>query len=441
MSTQGLTVTEVLPDSTAAEIGICRGDRIASINGKELRDPIDYRYLISEERLLLEIIKPNGEVWEAEVEKEPDDELGIDFDPMKIRQCPNKCFFCFVDQNPQGARDPLYIRDEDYRFSFLYGNYITLTNLTKKDKARIFEQRLSPLYVSVHTTDPALRRIMLGNPRARDIIGEIAEMRDHGILLHTQVVLCPGVNDGAYLTQSIEDLLKFFPGPPEGRGGRGGVGSLAVIPVGITRHREGLWKIPDIDVACAREALSIIAGWQKRFTAEVGYPFVFAADEWFVKGARPFPALSEYYDLPQLENGVGMVRKFFDEFGDGLKKLPAALRGRRKIVLATGASFARYLREIAAAVKIEGLAVSVAEVPNLYFGNSVTAAGLLAGRDFAKVLAGVLADLVVLPKVALNEEGLFIDSMAPADLEKAIGRPLRIIDHDAGGLIEFLKSL
>lgn len=233
-----MTIEKVEPGSIAEAVGVEAGDRLISVNGREMKDVLDYRFVEGEEELLLELAKPNGEVWEVEVEKDLDEALGIDFPEMKIRSCPNKCFFCFVDQMPEGQRETLYIRDEDYRFSFLFGNYITLTNLTRKDKERIFEQKMSPLYISVHTTDLELRRYMLVNPRARDILAEIREMTDHGIVLHTQIVLCPGINDGDYLVKSIEDLVKFYPS----------VGSLAIVPIGLTRHRQGLQELREVSV-------------------------------------------------------------------------------------------------------------------------------------------------------------------------------------------------
>ncbi|HEY5599221.1 MAG TPA: DUF512 domain-containing protein, partial [Candidatus Manganitrophaceae bacterium] len=275
----GLEVAAVAPGSVAEEIGIEAGDRLISLNGREIKDILDYRFWVGEEKLLIELMKPHGEVWEIDAEKDLDEDLGLEFPEMKIRQCPNKCFFCFVDQMPEGEREALYIRDEDYRFSFLFGNYITLTNLTRKDKERVFEQKMSPLYVSVHTTDPELRRFMLGNLRARDVLKEIAEMADHGIVMHTQIVLCPDINDGAYLSKSVEELARFYPA----------VGSLAVVPIGLTRHREGLYQVKEVTVDYARDLLERIKPWQTRFQKEIGYPFVFPADEWFVKAGVDFP--------------------------------------------------------------------------------------------------------------------------------------------------------
>ena len=428
----GLSVTEVSPGGIAQEVGIEVGDRIASINGHEVQDPIDCRYFCSEEKLLIELIKKNGEVWELEIEKEADEDIGVDFDPMKIRRCPNECFFCFVDQNPEGQRSELYIRDEDYRYSFLFGNYITLTNLTKKDKERVFEQRLSPLYISVHATDPELRKFILGNPKARPVLGEIREMVEHGIRLHTQIVLCPGVNDGAYLTQSIEELVGFFPG----------VGSLAVVPVGITGHRKGLYRIEEVSEGYARETLEILAGWQARFLKEYDYPFVFPSDEFFIKANLPFPPLSDYYDLPQLENGVGMVPLFREEVEKAASTLPKALRAPKTVTLVTGISFEEHFKKALRRIRVSGLTLRPVAIRNDFFGASATVTGLLTGRDVIEQLKSrSLGDLVVIPRVTLNERGYFLDNTTPEDVQKALGVETVMVQQDAKRLADLVEGL
>jgi putative radical SAM enzyme (TIGR03279 family) len=427
----GLKVSAVEEGSVAEHLGIRTGDRIASVNGREIKDVIDYRFFSSEERLLIELIKESGEVWELEIEKEPDEEIGLDFDPMRIRQCPNKCFFCFVDQNPDGERAELYIRDEDYRFSFLFGNYITLTNLTKRDKARIFEQRLSPLYVSVHTTDPDLRRFMLGNPRARDVLAEIREMVDHGITLHTQVVLCPGINDGKYLIRSIEDLVRFYPA----------VGSLAIVPVGLTGHREGLYPIQPVTREYARETLDFLRPWQERFIDRLGYPFLFASDELYLKAELPFPPLSSYDDLPQLENGVGLVPLFMEEIRSGVRSLPKRLSEEKRLTLVTGASFSDYFKRALEPIRIRGLTLEPVTIRNDFFGPSTTVAGLLTGRDIiAQLKERSLGSLVVIPNVTLNDQGRFLDNSTPGLIEESLGVKTVMVPHTASGLLDLLRG-
>lgn len=438
----GIVVSTVSAGSIAEEIGIEVGDRIVSMNGREIKDVLDYRFLVGEEMLLVELVKPNGEVIEVDIEKELDEDLGIDFPEMKIRQCPNKCFFCFVDQMPEGQRDSLYIRDEDYRFSFLFGNYITLTNLTRKDKERIFEQKMSPLYISVHATDLELRRFLLVNPRARDILKEIAEMAEHGIVLHTQIVLCPGINDGDHLSKSIEDLVRFFPS----------VASLAIVPVGLTRHRDGLREIEEITPDYAREMLEWIKPWQKRFQKEIGYPFVFAADEWFIKAGVPFPPLESYLELPQLGNGVGMVPLFLEQFKSMRPFLPKSVSEPVRIILATGASFSSYLEGCVKSVRIKGMELEVVTVLNHFFGDSVTMTGLITGKDIIKAVrarpprpgspSSGAEEMLLIPSVALNEEKtFFLDGMTPQEVEQALDLPVHIVSADAEGLMGFLQNI
>ncbi len=433
----GLAIEKVEPGSIAEEVGVQVGDRLISANGREMKDVLDYRFVEGEEELLLELAKPNGEVWEVEVEKDLDEALGIDFPEMKIRSCPNKCFFCFVDQMPEGQRDTLYVRDEDYRFSFLFGNYITLTNLTRKDKERIFEQKMSPLYISVHTTDLELRRYMLVNPRARDILAEIREMTEHGIALHTQIVLCPGINDGGYLVKSIEDLVKFYPS----------VKSLAIVPIGLTRHRQGLQELQEVSVAGAREMIEWIKPWQKRFRSEIGYPFVFLADEWYTKAGLPFPPLEEYADLPQQGNGVGIVPLFLSDFEGMLPFLPKKISEPAQILMATGTSFSPFLTSCLRRVRIRGAELEVVTVVNDFFGDSVTVAGLMSGRDIIKAVRQRISDqsgvrILLLPSVALNEDrNLFLDGMTPQDLEKELDLSVQVVSADAEGLMGFLQNI
>jgi len=433
----GLMIEKVEPGSIAEEVGIEVGDRLISVNDREMKDVLDYRFVEGEEALLLELAKPNGEVWEVEVEKDLDEALGIDFPEMKIRSCPNKCFFCFVDQMPEGQRETLYVRDEDYRFSFLFGNYITLTNLTRKDKERIFEQKMSPLYVSVHTTDLELRRYMLVNPRARDILAEIREMTEHGIVLHTQIVLCPGINDGDYLIKSIEDLVKFYPS----------VGSLAIVPIGLTRHRQGLKELQEVSIERACEMIEWIKPWQKRFQKEIGYPFVFLADEWYTKAGLPFPPLEEYADLPQQGNGVGIVPLFLSEFEGMLPFLPKKISEPAQILMATGTSFSPFLTSCMGRVRIRGAELAVVTVINDFFGDSVTVAGLMSGRDIIKAVRPHVSDrfvtrILLLPSVALNEDrSLFLDGMTPQEIEKELNLTVEVVSADAEGLMGFLQNI
>jgi putative radical SAM enzyme (TIGR03279 family) len=433
MTPGGLSITGVEPGSIGEEMDIEPGDELLTINGKLPRDVIDYRFFIAEENLLVEIGKKNGERWELDIEKGYDEDLGLEFPPMKIRQCPNECEFCFVDQMPEGYRKSLYIRDEDYRFSFMYGNYITLTNLSKKDKERIFEQKLSPLYISVHTTDVELRKKVLQNDHAPPILQQISELTGEGIRLHTQIVLTPGLNDGLYLEKSVFDLAKFYPR----------VMSLAIVPVGLTKFREKLAPLEKVTPEYAREVIHKIHQWQEGFKKEFGYPFVFPADEMFIIGKIPVPAIEYYEDLPQLENGVGMVSAFLSDSEMLAEALPKKLKKKQTISIVTGVSFYDYFKKILERIKIQGLTFQLFPIVNDFLGHSVTMTGLMVGRDILSQLKGKsLGDALWVPSVALNEEShLFLDDTPFNSLEEELGVPVVIVESNAKGLFQFIESL
>lgn len=430
---KGLLVEQVSPDSIGHHVGLGPGDRILSINGNLLRDPIDYKFHVTEENLEIKVLKKEGTWLEIEIEKDADDDLGIEIEGMKIRQCPNKCVFCFVDQNPKGARKALYIRDEDYRFSFMYGNYITLTNLSSADRERIFSQRLSPLYVSVHTTDNDLRRSLLKNPKAPDILKTIKEFLHKGITLHTQIVVCPGLNDGAYLEKSIEELASLYPG----------ISSLAIVPVGLTKHRDDLIPLQEVSEDYARQMIQQILPWQKRFYQELGTSFVFPSDEFFTKGRVAFPPLEHYEERLQLENGVGMVPLFLEGTPEWMSALPQHLDNPKKISLVTGFSFENFLRDIISKVQVGGLSLEVYPISNDFFGEMVTVAGLLTGTDIITTLRGKeLGDLLVIPSIALNDEGThFLDDLTPEDVKRELGVEVQIVDSTSQGLWEMMGAV
>lgn len=433
LSQKGLLINYVEPGSIAEEVEIETGDELLSINEKPLRDVIDYKFFITEEELKIEVRKKDGEIWEIEIEKEYDEELGLDFIPMRIRQCPNECEFCFVDQMPGGFRQSLYIRDEDYRFSFMYGNYITLTNLSKRDKERVFEQKLSPLYISVHTTDVELRKKLLKNEHAPPILSQIEELTEHGICLHTQIVLTPGFNDGPYLEKSVFDLAKFYPK----------VMSLAIVPVGLTRHRENLPALEVFTPDYARESIQKIHQWQETFKKDLGYPFLYPADEMFIIGNMPIPSLEYYEDFPQLENGVGMVSAFLSEWDLFVETLPRKLKKKTSISLVTGTSFYPFLKKGLERLKVQGLTFHLYPILNDFLGQTVTMTGLIVGRDIISQLSGKnLGDHLLIPSVALNEEShLFLDETPFDAIEKELGVSTVMVDSNAKGLSRFIESL
>jgi len=394
---RGLRVREVLDGSPAWEAGLRPDDSVLNINGNALRDLIDLEFFQAESLIRLRY-RRGTESRSLRIRKDPDHSLGIVVDPPPIRRCPNDCSFCFVDQMPSGARKTLYIRDEDYRYSFLYGNFITLTNLTEKDYLRILEQRLSPLYISVHATDPALRRVILKNDRAPDVIPLLRRLCEGGITLHTQIVLMPGVNDGEALRRTWEDLSALYPR----------VASLAVVPVGLTAHREGLPPIAPIDGAFAGRMIREIVGLQKVGMEKWGDPFIYPSDEWYVIAQTPFPSLSRYGDLPQLGNGVGLVPLFRKQWKGGIRRLSGSLP--RPLALVTGMGFRSTLSELVTlwekGSEVREGSVRVVGVENFAMGESVTVAGLLGAGDISRAVkkAELPSDaLLLVPDVVLRD--------------------------------------
>jgi len=402
-------IAEIEAGSIADELQLEIGSRIVRINGEPVRDGIDLTFLLSDDSVEMETVSPSGELAVYEFEREPGSSVGIVPAPDAIRECANKCVFCFIDGNPEGARKTLWLRDDDFRLSFTYGSYVTLTNLGPKGLQRLVDQRISPLYVSVHATEPEVRERLLINDRAGLIMDQLAELLEGGLEIHTQVVLCPEWNDGAHLDRTIEDLWTLGPG----------ISSLTVVPVGLTRYNLGR-PVRLLTAGEAAAAIDRVDEARSRARAERGMGWAYAADEMYLIAGRPLPDAPYYDDGALYENGVGAVRRFLEGFDEGLADLPR-FEGRR-IRLVTGASMAPFLREraprLAAAVDAT---VEVVEVRNEYFGETVTVAGLLGGRDILSSLAEPRrGDLVVLPAEALNAEGRFIDDMSREALAESL---------------------
>lgn len=429
---QGLEIVEVVPGSIAEELEIVPGDRLVAINGHELRDVIDYNYHASDDLLLLVVARKDGETWEIEVEREEGEPLGLVFAPPVPRQCGNKCVFCFVHQLPKGLRSPLYVKDEDYRLSFLYGNYVTLSNVTAEELARIKEQRLSPLYISVHATDPSLRERMLGKKNIPPILDQLRELADARITVHTQVVLCPGWNDGPAFERTVADLAGLFPH----------VASLAVVPVGITAYRKGLPRLDPVTGAFATRFLHEWLPRTRELAERLGEPFLFLADEFFIKAGMSFPPLEEYGDLPQIENGVGMIPLFLAQAEELLAE--AMPLRPLTVTVVTGESPYRYLAEFLAALALKtGTTFQPIAAKSLLFGGGVTVTGLLTGSDIVSALHGKpLGDAVLIPDVMLKEgEGVLLDNMALAELQEALGTPVVVVESTPGGIYDALCDL
>lgn len=425
----GLVIEKIVPGSIAEEMEIEPRDRLVAINGHRIRDIIDYQYYAAENELTLEIVKPDGELWEMEMERDEGESLGLIFPAPAPAQCGNKCIFCFVHQLPRGLRAPLYVKDEDYRLSFLYGNYVTLANIGSADVARIKEQRLSPLYVSVHATEPTVREEMLGKRGIIPILEIMQELASARITMHTQVVLCPGINDGRIFERTVADLVKLHPG----------VASLAVVPVGLTRHRKGL---PVLQPVTRDYAAAFIQTWEPKALAladELGTPFLFLADEFYIKAGLPFPPLAAYGDLPQLENGVGMVPLFLEEADDVLAQAKRLKPFRATVV--TGESPYHYLSDfLRALARKTGLDLQPMAVRNVLFGESVTVTGLVSGRDVIAALRGhELGAMVLIPDVMLKEgEGVFLDDLPVAELEEALGTRVVVVEATPQGIYNAL---
>lgn len=431
---KGLVIECVVPGSVADEMELAAGDRLLSINGHCPRDIIDYSFYSScEDELTLEVLKADrDEIWELEIEREAGQSLGIIFPPPHPARCRNNCVFCFVHQLPRGLRKPLYVKDEDYRLSFLNGNYVTLANLKPAELRRIVAQRLSPLYISVHATNPALRERLLGREGIPPILEQLRVLAEARITLHTQVVLCPGLNDGRELERTVDDLGTLYPA----------VQSLAVVPVGLTRHRQRLPQLSPVDECYARE---FVALWEPRARAlnkRLGRPFLFLADEFYLKASHPFPPLKSYGDLPQLENGVGMVPLFLRDVG---RTLRAARRLKPfRVTVVTGVAACGIVSDFLGKLgERTGVDIAVVAVENRLFGESVTVSGLVTGNDILVSLAGRDAGLAVMvPDVMIKEgEGVFLDDVSLEELERRVGCRCVIFDATPHGCYRAIREL
>ncbi len=427
MSVNGNIVDYVIEGSPADRAGIRSGDVILSINRKKIRDMIDLMYY-SDEGVLDIRVRRKKRVQKISVRKEEMQDLGIVLRPFKIKRCKNRCIFCFVNQLPKGLRKTLYIKDEDYRMSFLFGNYITLSNLTDEDRKRIVQQRLSPLYISVHSTDHRVRTELLRNKNLTDIMDELKWLTDNRIRIHAQVVLCPGYNDGDNLINTIKDLHRFYPY----------VMSVAVVPVGLTRFVKT--DIRGLDRDDALRAVKIVNGFQRRFFKRYGDAFVHGADELYIKAERRFPPLKYYGDFPQIENGVGMVPLFLHK---AKNVSPPRLRRRARFVTFTATSFYPFLKGFIERLK-ETVTIDLIEVKNNFFGEEVTVAGLLTGRDIIRSMVDIASgyDFILMPDVVLRETGdLLLDDVSVEDIEHILGRPVRVFDSTPDGLLNTLEVI
>ena len=418
-----LPITAVDSGSLGARAGIRPGDRIVTLNGTALRDVIDLRFEAAEPELELVVERPGEPRPRAiRIERANGEPLGLETEEMKARTCGNQCVFCFIDQMPPGRRRGLYVRDEDYRFSFLHGNYVTLTNIRPREIERILAQGLSPLYVSVHATDPAVRARLLGidDLAVADVMPKLRRLTAGGIRVHAQVVLCPGWNDGAVLEETAETLTALHPG----------VESIAVVPLGLTRHREGLPVLAPVTPPVARAVLAQVEALGARYRARLGHPFVYLADEWYFLTGTPIPPAAWYADFPQLEDGVGIARRFIDRVRAEGEALPitARVRGRHATVVTAAMAAPVVEAELVRGVLARhARRVDLVVVENEFLGPGITVAGLLAGGDIRRaVLARGTGDVVCLPPTCVNGRSLFLDDLSLAELEASLGVPVHL---------------
>jgi len=417
-------------NSLAAEVGFQIADDIVKINGHLIRDLIDFQFYVSDEHPVIEVIR-NGENYIFDIEKDYDDSLGINFEDTKYRCCGNKCIFCFIDQNPEGLRKSLYFKDEDYRLSFMYGNYVTFTNVSQPDLQRIVEQRLYPLYVSVHSTDLEIRKLMLGVKKDDRLLEKIRFLTENNIELQAQIVLCPSINDGKSLFKTIDDLAQFYPK----------LKSIAIVPVGLTKHRQNLYPLKPVIPGYAKALIGQIEKTAQMFKQKWGDYFVYLADEFYLLAEMSLPFAERYDEFPQIENGVGMVRDFIDQFEEQSLEFPHRIKNKSLITLVTGVLASPIINKwvIPRLNNIENLNVTLQTVENNFYGNRVTVTGLLTGQDiFNQLLNQPSADLIILPANCLNLDGLFLDDWTLADLQTKLQCHIEVVDKDFGSLIDKL---
>jgi putative radical SAM enzyme (TIGR03279 family) len=424
MRRPGVLISEVSPESLAEELELAVGDRIVRVNGRVVRDYLDFRFQTAgETELELTVKKTNGETWDLEIERDEAEDFGLMFEQIVPRQCANECLFCFCKGNPQDARPSLFVRDEDIRLSFLYGNYTTLSSITPDEMNRIIEQRLSPQYVSVHATDLKTRAYLLGVDEKRaDISGKLKRLLDNDIELHAQVVLCPEINDGKQLEKTLRDLAAYYPK----------VISTAVVPVALTRYNTDE-RLTRVTPEFCRRTIGEVEKMQKEFRRNLGVTFAFLGDEIYIKAGAPIPSKKHYGNYPQIEDGVGMIRSFLNSFESLFRKVQSSkfkVQSSLNGTILTGEMFAPILAgQIEKLNSFIGSNLNVLAVPNTYFGGDVAVAGLLTGQDFLAVKAEIKGDFVVIPKHTIkSDEPIFLDGMSFDELKSKFNVPIYAMD-------------
>lgn len=425
-------IVKVLKNSIAEELELEKGDVLLAVNDCEIKDYIDYKFQISDDLILLKVIKKNGELLEYEIEKEYDEDIGIVFEnPLmdNIKVCSNNCIFCFIDQMPKGMRKSLYLKDDDTRLSFLYGNFITLTNLSEDEINRIISYRISPIKVSVHTTDNNLRKYMMGNNKEVDILKYLKKLTDAGITVDCQIVLVRDVNDGNNLEKTIRDLSGIYPN----------LRSVAVVPVGLTRHRERLADLIPYDKDSAQEVVEQVSKIQKEFYKKMKTRFVFIADEFYILSETDFPDYESYEDFDQLENGIGMCRLFKREVESSLNKIRKAVPIKKEFTFVTGVAAYGLISELAEAIMNKvSVKINVEKIINNFFGERITVSGLITGKDIINQLRGRECKNIVIPSNMMNDNNVMLDDMTIDDLKAALNTDVTVCDVDGKELLKLI---
>lgn len=432
MSAKKHIISKVEAGSIAEQLELEPGDCLLAINGQKIEDVFDYQYLVNDEYLLVLVQKGNGEEWELEIEKDYDADLGVEFENGlmdEYKSCSNKCMFCFIDQMPKGMRETLYFKDDDSRLSFLQGNYVTLTNMKDKDIERIIHYHLAPINVSVHTTNPKLRCKMLHNRFAGEALKKIKRLADSGIEMNGQIVLCKGVNDGEELERTIRDLTAYIPQ----------MQSVSVVPVGLSKYREGLYPLEPFAKEDAKAVLACIHKWQDYCLEHYGIHFIHAGDEWYLLAEEELPEEERYDGYIQLENGVGMITLLRNEFTEALQAAVADEHLARHVTLATGLLAAPILSELTAMLpsKFPGVEVQVMPIRNDFFGENITVSGLLTGQDIlAQLHDKKLGDVLLLPSNLLRSgEEVLLDDVTLADLKRTLQVKIDIVKSSGQDLL------
>lgn len=435
-------IKDVLPGSIAEELGIEKGDKLLTVNGAGVLDIIEYKYLITDEYLELEIKKPDGEIWEFEIEKDYDDDLGMVFDGIidNPKSCHNHCIFCFIDQMPKGMRETLYFKDDDTRLSFLMGNFITLTNMRQEELDKIIRYRISPINVSVHTTNPELRKEMLNNKNAVKIMDYLKLLTENGIEVKAQIVLCPGINDGAELERTLRELSEMYPS----------LSTTAIVPLGLTKYREGLHELKEFTKEKAEETIKQVELLQEEFLRKLDTRFSFLSDEFYLIAELPLPEYDSYEDFKQLDNGVGLVTLFRDEIKNslGLIDKQSYNTQNKKLHIVTGSYAYDVLQQAAESIKskIPGLDIEVTAIKNDFFGHSVKVSGLITGQDLIsqmkdKVLPGADNILLIPDSMLRHGEEVFLDDITIADIEKQLTVRMQACKQDGSDLVENILEI